>query len=112
MIEWLKQSWHGFSQLWKVFWVAGITIFFIEVIIAFTRVALGFEGLVADLLHLPVSLAMSVWWWVSVWRCAFNTHLSMWGYLARIIVALQAAFAAFAIMGLILAVSMIEVAPY
>lgn len=80
-MDFLKRPWKGESKLWLVFWVYGIAFS-----IAFKLAS--FVILVAQPAIWPVivafALVYTLWWYVSLWRCAFNTRWKFFGYLARI----------------------------
>ena len=88
LINWIKSAWRGGERLWKVFWLGALAIyafvFILGILFAFLPI-----GPATYALWYVVCFSMSVWWWVSVWRCAPNSGWPLWKYLSRIVVVLQ-----------------------
>lgn len=86
VIDWIVRAWQGKARLVHVFWLGMLAITGIELAIAILF------GVSADGLSIPhfiLSMSMSVWWWVSVWKCAPNTSALVWLWLARGVVIFQ-----------------------
>jgi len=101
----IPRCWHGRERLWVVFWAYGM--FGTGAIIAMT-LALVFIALQIGLIFAPsntdggfigavigsimggiVIVPYFIWMTVSLWRCAPNTFVPLWGRLVRGIVVAQ-----------------------
>ena len=80
----LWRCWHGKEELWKAFWLlsflGGFVIFFITKIPS--------SRLIQAALFIFLVLPIQIFWWISVWRCAFHTSHWGWAILARVVVIL------------------------
>lgn len=85
IIGWLGSAWQGKARLAHVFWFGMLGIFCIELLI----VMLFGVSQEMSLRHFLFSSIMSVWWWVSVWRCAPNSDAQVWLWLSRGLIVLQ-----------------------
>ena len=89
LLDWIKSAWQGGQKLWQVFWLGLLSIYAVVFISGTLLAPLPYSPLVYSVWYASC-FAMSIWWWVSVWRCAPNTSLAFWKYLARIFVVFQA----------------------
>lgn len=89
-MQFLKQSWRGEKPLWRVFWVYGVY----AQLIMFSLYIVGLRAHLPLFLHevlvatIPFLLVYYpfylVWFFVSLWRCAFNSMLPQWwGHVIR-----------------------------
>lgn len=72
------RCWHGKERLWKAFWLLGLLS---AIIFKLTEIPSSQQ--VQAILVLIVFLPIQVFWWVSVWRCAFRSSHWGWAILAR-----------------------------
>ena len=84
--NWITSSWKGDQPAYKVFWVYAVPInlaFFITGLVA--GVAAGSIPQVSLLVFLvaPLYLIFTVWFCVSLWRCAYNADWDGWAWIAR-----------------------------
>ncbi len=86
IINWVVSAWKGEARLVHVFWFGMLAIMGIELAIAFT---FGVSSDGPSIPHFILSSAMSVWWWVSVWKCAPNASAEVWLWLARGLIIFQ-----------------------
>ena len=75
-------AWRGDEKLWQVFWVVGIGLYILSrgavVMLETSDATFG-----SYTLFVLFTMVVQVWWMVSVWRCARNTSLPLWVWLAR-----------------------------
>lgn len=76
-----KQAWQGEAKLWKVFWLYGfllpIAIFApINVLVTFAPALKPLE--------VTLSVIFMIWWFVAVWRCAYNVQWRPWAIIVRV----------------------------
>lgn len=86
--KFLVNCWQGKEKLWKAFW---IPIFF-SIILIFLSTVQIINGMDRNLVHATVHtvfLPFYIWFYVSVWRCAFNVKKRFLGYVARVVVVLD-----------------------
>lgn len=78
--------WHGKGSLWQIFWLYGVLGN--AVLIGLFALPLGqaYPGTVYPWFMLALILVYNFWCFFAIWRCAFNTELALWGYLARTLV--------------------------
>ncbi len=88
MLEWIKSAWRGEAKLWHVFWLAGLAIKFTVFALDYLMFRSGGD-LFAALLFMTASIGGSIFWWVSVWRCAYNVSWRPWGHISRGVVIFQ-----------------------
>ena len=86
----LAAHWQGKASLASAYWLVGKVGFLLMVgVLTLTRM------LIPALL--PVTAALSVAFlifaWVSIWRCWRNTRTPLWGYVARMVVAVYVLYA-------------------
>lgn len=107
----------GSQPLWKAFWLVYVLGLFllkllvavaprsslvIETIITYQRMTgLSSEAAVLSLLA-PLKLGFLVFALLAVWRCAENTGLRLWTWLARLCVGLHGLWAASKLLGIFL----------
>jgi hypothetical protein len=109
----IKRAWRGEEKLWKVFWIWWLLTVVVLIVIlvllipvaavAFFPMLPPFVGLLGLFLMIPtfvsvlfiIILPYIVWVCVSVWRCAWNAKLRIWGYLSRVIVILPCLYAVY-----------------
>ncbi|MHB1085656.1 MAG: hypothetical protein ACYCZA_12570 [Thiobacillus sp.] len=78
------RCWHGKERLWKAYWLLGLLGGFL---FALTRIPTS--PLVQGVLFLLFAIPIHMFWWVSIWRCAFHTSHWGWTVLARGVVAIN-----------------------
>jgi hypothetical protein len=77
----LSRCWDGKERLWKAFWLVGLLIHvFVSILIPLNNI----------FIQLVVALPLQIFWWSSVWRCAFRCSHWVWSILARTWVVLTA----------------------
>lgn len=86
------RSWRGKERLWKAFWLVGLLI---VLLLSPLRVIENRVVLAGYLLL--VALPAHIFWWVSVWRCAFRASHWLWSILARAWVVLGVVFTIYAL---------------
>jgi hypothetical protein len=89
-------AWRGNAPLWKAFWLYNIGLYFIVGLVL--NVVLG-DGALRWLFGIFLGLPFMLWSLVSLWRCASNTKLPLWSFLARVWVILSVPGLLFAFMG-------------
>lgn len=72
------RCWHGKERLWKAYWLLGLLGGFV---LGITRIPSS--AFIQAVLFLLIALPIQVFWWVSVWRCAFRSSHWGWAILAR-----------------------------
>lgn len=72
------RCWQGKERLWKAYWLLGLLGGFV---LGLTRIPAS--PLIQIVLFFLVALPIQVFWWVSVWRCAFRSSHWGWAILAR-----------------------------
>lgn len=72
------RCWHGKEKLWKAYWLLGLLVGLV-----FGTIRISSGALIQTVLFLLVALPIQVFWWVSVWRCAFRSSHWSWAILAR-----------------------------
>lgn len=86
ILDWIVEAWRGKARLVHVFWFGMLGIFCVELLIAFIF-GVSLDG--PSRPHFLFSFVMSIWWWVSVWRCAPNASATVWLWLARGLIVFQ-----------------------
>jgi len=83
----LMAHWHGQAGLASAFWLIGILglVVFYPLYILLRSGPLGW-------LFLLLSAAYTIFAFVSIWRCAWNTSWKVWGYMARTCIVLLVPF--------------------
>jgi hypothetical protein len=92
MIQSFKLAFIGQEKLWKVFWMWGFVGSFAISFLLFLLMMLSEMVSLGSIGRIAVSLifvAYFIWLAVAIWRCAFNAHWKIWGYVARAFLALQ-----------------------
>ena len=80
-MDFVKNAWNGKEKLWKVFWLAGVLGgLALNILGKILTALLGPFGLIIALISVPYI----IWYFVAIWRCAFNADWRGWGYIARI----------------------------
>lgn len=91
--NWILDSWRGKVPAYKVFWFYAVptsSAFLISGVIA-GYLAASYPSVSLLILVLgPLFLVFTLWFCVSLWRCAFNTSWVGWGYISRAWVLLTA----------------------
>jgi hypothetical protein len=104
-MSYVVRAFKGKEALGKLFWLYGAAICFIFIpllgVVLFVvgsyasvnagnslNMILGLPVMVIVMLLTPILLAYTLWWGVSVWRCAPNATKKWQGVLARVIVIL------------------------
>jgi hypothetical protein len=86
--NYIATMWRGDERLWKTFWIIGIAL----------SAWLGITLYFADMKGLPpiwwvgfapIVIAVHIWWYIALWRCAPNTSRVVWKVLARAFVVLS-----------------------
>lgn len=84
----------GFNLLWLALVLLARSALFVDTIIALRRATgLGSETIMRALFVAPI-LAFALLSLLVVWRCAANTGLQLWAWLARLVVSLYLLWAA------------------
>ena len=92
-----KRHWQGKGRLVTAFWLIGVVgqilLSLINVLVIALAILVGYYDresalvgyalLVGTLGTYPLWLIYAIYASVAIWRCAFNTSWSGWGYLAR-----------------------------
>lgn len=84
--NWVVTSWRGDMPLSRMFWRYAVPI---NLVFFAGGAAVGYlandypKAAYAVFLAGPLLVIFTVWFCVSLWRCAFNTAWSGWAYLAR-----------------------------
>ena len=87
----ITEAWQGHEKIWKVFWIYHVLVS-VSVGIALESYLNAFlwkAGLAVSVAFLIAALVWVVWCYVSLWRCAFNSRWSGWGYIVRAYVVLN-----------------------
>jgi len=86
----LAAHWQGKASLASAFWLVGKTGFLLMV-----GVLILIRMLIPMLVPVGAGLmvAFLIFAWVSIWRCWRNTQTPLWGYLARMLVAVYVLYA-------------------
>ncbi len=86
LIQKLKKAWNGKEKLWVVFWVYNFA--FGIVVDKLCDELLKLDTLTPFWIFIVPTLVWIIWCMVAMWRCAFNAHWRIWGYLTRIVLVL------------------------
>lgn len=95
----VKRAWKGETKLWIVFWLFGVavtTVGFIAfgLLMGILLGVLSMTGAplivvkVLGILVIIIPVIYYIWNAVSLWRCAWNAKLKIWGYIVRVLVVL------------------------
>lgn len=79
-MNFVKRAWRGEEKLWKIFWIFGVAFGF-----AYNYLLSLFSGGAVFWALVALFIVYDIWLSVALWRCAFNSGLKIWGYIARII---------------------------
>jgi hypothetical protein len=86
----LHKAWNGEELLWKVFWIYGVAVSVLYGLIYEYSPDNGIDSLsILENILLAPYIIYTILWMVSLWRCAPNSDLSLWTWLARAIVAIM-----------------------
>ena len=90
-LEEIKQNiilhyWNGKGSLLEVFWLYGVLANALLVGLFLYPVGQLYPGAFSVKLIFILIVLYNVWSFISIWRCAFNSGLEVWGYLARSLV--------------------------
>lgn len=78
--------WRGEGRLLEIFWLYGVLANVLLFGLILYPIGQLFPGALLVKLIFTLIVLYNVWSFVSIWRCAFNSELELWGYLARSLV--------------------------
>ena len=84
----------GFNLLWLALAFGLPTALFMDIVIALKRATGLGSATIIRALYTPPTFAFALLSLVVVWRCAVNTGLRLWTWLARLVVSLYALWVA------------------
>lgn len=91
MIGFIKNAWKGEAKLWKVFWLMGLLIAVLTVILMMVLTPLLFISPYAYIgIYIVWTFLAQGFILIADWRCAFNCGWKGWGYIVRTLVVLGA----------------------
>ena len=76
----IEDAWNGEEELWRVFWIYGVVF---SIVLQIVLSIIEDKGIFLLLVFIVLFISWSFWNIVSIWKCAFNCDLRLWGYLAR-----------------------------
>lgn len=82
--DFIRRSWNGSEPIWRVFWIYGAPV----LLVAF-YLSLPYPSP----LFVVIFLTYFTWLQVSLWRCAYNSRVRWFGYIARTMVIVMILFA-------------------
>ena len=100
ILQFLKNSWRGNSELWRVYWLVYFPISLINRTIEkfyFHDEAFTQSQAIACLIFYVWWIGVTIWCVVAIWRCAYNVKSKGWGHVARFICILNILFIAAAL---------------
>ena len=74
----LRRCWSGKEPLWRAFWLLGLSVAVVAIPLNLIKSPILLFGY-----FFAAALPAQIFWWVSVWRCAFRTSHWLWGVIAR-----------------------------
>ena len=81
-MNFIKRAWRGEEKLWKVFLLPLLLFFFLSALL--NPIKSLYIGTVFQYIFQFLLVSYTIWYIVSLWRCAFNTQRKMYSYIARL----------------------------
>lgn len=75
-MELIKRAWNGEEKLWKVFWLYNVL----------GGIVISFLVSLVPIIGILLCIIYFVWNTVSLWRCAWNASIKLWGYILRVLI--------------------------
>lgn len=80
----LLKAWRGEERLWKVWWLIGLPVRFVEQYLS--RRVHTFDPTPAEMAVIALFVVIGIVWAYCAWRCSPNVSHPFWKFVARILI--------------------------